>query len=573
MADHDVLREIGERAASVLGPESNLLEDLDAAGLGGALSTALRSALRHPVTPVRASLRLWGDLTRIPVVAGGRWFGVDSEPPLALDPKDRRFADPAWSANPAFYSVRQAYLAMCRYAHDVLESAPLEPDVRAKATLASDLLLDALAPTNFLATNPAALKRAFDTAGLSLVQGLRHFLDDAVNNGGKPRQVDTSGFVVGRDLAVTPGQVVFRNELMELIQYEPQTPQVRAAPLLCSPPWINKYYIMDLAPERSFVEWAVRHGRTVFVISYQNPTRDMSATTMDDYLVNGPRTALDVIQDITGAEKIDIAGLCLGGALTAITAAYLAQAGDSRVGALTLLNTMLDYAEPGVLGVFTDRRTIERLEKKMSKAGVLEGKSMAGTFDVLRANDLIFNYVVSSWLMGQDPPRFDILAWNADNTRMPAAMHGFYLRNFYLENKLAAGTLEIAGTVLDLSTIKSPTYVVSAVNDHIVPWQSAYKTTGLLSGPVRFVLGNGGHIAGIVSPPGPKAWHMVAADESALPATGSLWRDTAERKNGSWWEDWALWSEKNSGSLGDAPPMGSTRYPVLEQAPGQYVCA
>ena len=571
MAEHDVLREIGERAASVLGPESNLVEDLDAAGLGGALLTALRTTLRHPVDPVRASLRLWGDLTRIPIVAGGRWFGVDSAPPVALDPKDRRFADPAWNANPAFYSVRQVYLALCRYAHEVLESAPLDPDVRGKATLASDLLLDALAPTNFLATNPAALKRAFDTAGLSLVQGLRHFLDDAANNGGKPRQVDTSGFVVGRDLAVTPGRVVFRNELMELIQYEPQTPQARAAPLLCSPPWINKYYIMDLAPERSFVEWAVRHGRTVFVISYQNPTRDMSGTTMDDYLVHGPRTALDVIQDITGAEKIDIAGLCLGGALTAITAAYLAQAGDSRVGTLTLLNTMLDYAEPGVLGVFTDRRTIERLEKKMRKAGVLEGKSMAGTFDVLRANDLIFNYVVSSWLMGQDPPRFDILVWNADNTRMPAAMHGFYLRNFYLENKLAAGTLEIAGTVLDLSTIKSPTYVVSAVNDHIVPWQSAYRTTGLVSGPVRFVLGNGGHIAGIVSPPGPKAWHLAAPASAALPASASAWRDTAERTNGSWWEDWALWSEQNSGALGEVPPMGSTRYPALDQAPGRYV--
>jgi polyhydroxyalkanoate synthase len=571
MADQDVPREVGERAASVLAPESDLFEDLDAAGFGQALTKAIRAAVFNPAVPTRASVQLWRDLARIPVVAGSRWFGVDAQPPITVDPKDRRFADPAWDTNPAFYSVRQTYLSMCRYCREVVGSASLEAGAKAKATLALDLLLDALAPTNFLATNPTALKRAFDTAGASLVQGARHFADDLVHNGGKPRQVDASGFVVGRDLAATVGKVVYRNELMELIQYEPQTTEVRAAPLLCSPPWINKYYVMDLAPGRSFVEWAVRHGRTVFAISYKNPTRDMSDTTMDDYLVNGPQAALDVIQDITGSDTIDIVGLCLGGALTAITAAYLTQTGDARVGTLTLLNTMLDYSEPGILGVFTDRRTVARIEKKMRKQGGFEGSAMAGTFDVLRANDLIFNYVVSNWLLGQDPPKFDILAWNADSTRMPAAMHGFYLRNFYLENRLATGTMEIAGTMLDLGTIKTPTYVVSAINDHIVPWESAYKTTGLLSGPVRFVLGNGGHIAGIVSPPGPKAWHLVAATESALPATGAAWKDSAERRAGSWWEDWARWSEQNSGPLVEPPPMGSARYPALEPAPGGFV--
>ena len=265
------------------------------------------------------------------------------------------------------------------------------------------------------------------------------FLDDLVNNNGRPRQVDTSGFEVGRNLAATPGKVVFRNELMELIQYSPQTEQVHARPLLCSPPWINKYYVMDLAPGRSFIEWAVQHGRTVFSISYLNPSKDMAGTTMDDYLLHGPQKALDVVEDITGAETIDIVGLCLGGAMTAITAAYLTQGDDSRVGTLTLLNTMLDYADPGVLRNFTDERTVENLIKKIAKSGTLEGTSMAGTFDILRANDLIFNYVVSNWLMGQDPPSFDILAWNSDSTRMPAAMHAFYLRNFYVRNKLAAG--------------------------------------------------------------------------------------------------------------------------------------
>jgi len=312
----------------------------------------------------------------------------------------------------------------------------------------------------------------------------------------------------------------------------------------------------------------VQHGRTVFAISYINPTAEMSHTTMDDYLIHGPQTALDVISEITGAETIDIVGLCLGGALTAVTAAYLTEAGDSRIGTLTLLNTMLDYTEPGALGTFTDLATVEKLERKMRKEGTLEGASMAGTFDILRANDLIFNYVVSNWLMGQKPPAFDILAWNADNTRMPAAMHAFYLRNFYVENRLATGTLEIAGRMVDLGVIKSPTYVVSAINDHIVPWESAYKTVGLVSGPVRFVLGSGGHIAGIVSPPGPKAWHLVGAEN--VPSARE-WRAGAERHGGSWWEDWAAWSAENSGPMTDPPRMGSDAHPVLGDGPGRYV--
>jgi polyhydroxyalkanoate synthase len=401
--------------------------------------------------------------------------------------------------------------------------------------------------------------------------GTRNFVDDLIHNEGRPRQVDAAAFQVGRDLAITPSRVVYRNDLMELLQYEPQTEQVRAAPLLCSPPWINKYYIMDLAPGRSFIEWAVQHGRTVFAISYKNPSAEMSGVSMDDYLVHGPHKALDVIQEITGVETIDIVGLCLGGALTAITDAYMCQSGDARVGTLTLLNTMLDYSEPGVLGTFTDRRTVDRLERKMRREGVLEGRSMAGTFDVLRANDLIFNYVVSNWLMGQDPPAFDILSWNADSTRMPAKMHAFYLRNFYVENKLATGTLQIAGRPIDLSAIKSPTYVVSAINDHIVPWKASYRTTRLVSGPVRFVLSSGGHIAGIVNPPGPKAWYQVAEGEEGLPPTATAWRSGAERRSGSWWEDWARWSDEHSGPLQDPPGTGSAAHPVLGDGPGTYV--
>ena len=384
-----------------------------------------------------------------------------------------------------------------------------------------------------------------------------------------PRQVDASPFELGRNMAVTPSKVVFRNELMELLQYEPQTDTVHEIPLLCSPPWINKYYIMDLAPQRSFIEWAVQHGRTVFAISYRNPTAEMARTTMDDYLISGPQQALDVVSEITGASKIDMVGLCLGGALTAITAAYLNQTGDDRVGAITLLNTMLDYSEPGQLGVFTDEASIDRLEKEMAKSGgTLPGKSMAGTFDVLRANDLIFSYVVSNWLLGQTPPAFDILAWNNDSTQMPAAMHTFYLRNFYVKNLLAKGELEIAGQTIDLSAVKSSTYIVSAKNDHIVPWPSAYKSTGLLSGATRFVLSNGGHIAGIVNPPGPKAWFLSNDDN---PTSADEWMQGAKRSSESWWIDWTAWAGEQAGPMVEPPKVGSRKYKVLGDGPGEYV--
>jgi polyhydroxyalkanoate synthase len=566
--------DVGERAANVLAPESDLFAEVDMVGFGRALAGAARGAA--PVATAGAVLRLAGGFAQLPWVAVSRWLGGGAEPPVEPDAKDRRFRDPAWSENPLFYATRQSYLLMRRFVGEVLDGAAVDAATVDKARLAADFLLDAVAPTNLLVTNPAALKRAFDTGGVSLVRGARHFVDDLLHNQGRPRQVDISGFRLGENLAATAGKVVYRNELMELIQYAPQTEKVRSAPLLCSPPWINKYYVMDLAPGRSFIEWAVQHQRTVFAISYVNPSAEMSATTMDDYLINGPRQALDVISAITGADTIDIVGLCLGGALTAITDAYLSQAGDTRVGTLTLLNTMLDYARPGQLSVFTDERTLDRLEQQMAKTGHLEGRSMAGTFDLMRANDLIFNYVVSNWLMGQDPPAFDILAWNADSTRMPAAMHAFYLRNFYLDNKLAKGELEIAGRTIDLGEVKSDTYIVSAENDHIVPWTAAYASTGLLPGPSRFILSSGGHIAGIVNPPGPKGWYLTVDDPTGddginSPADPAEWRAGASRHAGSWWEDWVHWSDEHSGELVDPPSMGSRKHPPLEDAPGGYV--
>jgi polyhydroxyalkanoate synthase len=543
---------------AVVAPEGGLFARLDPVSFGRSLLAVAWRAALHPYAASGAYWQFAATLAGIGPEAAARWAGRgadESGPGAGALAKDKRFADRTWRDNPAFFVIGQAYFAAVGLADDLLAAGRGDPVADVKARLASDLMLAALSPTNYLPTNPAA--------------GARNFLDDLRNNRGMPRQVDTRPFEIGRNLAATPGKVVFRNELMELIQYAPQTPQVRSVPVLASPPWINKYYIMDLAPGRSFLEWAITHERTVFAISYRNPDPSMSGVTLDDYLVHGPQTALDVITDITGAPKIDIVGLCLGGALTGMLAAYLAGTGDGRLGSITLLNTLLDYSEPGVLGAFTDEATVSRLERQMEQHGVLEGRQMATTFDALRPNDLIFNYVVSNWLLGQDPPAFDILAWNSDNTRMPATMHAFYLRSLYLRNELARGVLEVKGQRLSLADVGNDVYVVGAINDHIVPWPASYKATALMGGNVRYVLSSGGHIAGIVNPPGPKAWYEVA--KTPNPATAHQWREAAEHLSGSWWEDWAKWAGRRAGRRTDPPPMGSEKYPAIGDAPGSYV--
>jgi len=549
-------------------PEAAEFGGLDMAGLGQALASTVSRAASRPAELASAAAKFCLSLARTGPAAMALFLGSPADPPSQVR-ADRRFADPAWTENPFFFALRQWYLAAAQLGADLRAAGQAgDPVTDAKAELAAGFVLDALAPTNFLLTNPAALKRAFETGGTSVARGARNFVADLLTNGGMPRQVDTRPFELGVNMAATPGKVVFANELMELIQYAPQTAKVHAVPVLASPPWINKYYVMDLAPGRSFLEWAVTHERTVFVISYRNPDASMRGVTLDDYLAHGPRQALDVIGDITGAPKIDIVGLCLGGALTGMLAAYLAGAGDDRLGSLTLLNTMLDYAEPGVLGAFTDEQTVARLERQMSGPGYLEGRQMATTFDVLRANDLIFSYVVSGWLMGQDPPAFDILAWNADSTRMPAAMHSFYLRHLYVGNELSRGVMEIAGQRLSLADVKSDAYIVGAINDHIVPWRASYQATRLLGGDVRYVLSSGGHIAGIVNPPGPKAWHEVS---DSYPPDAGDWQAGAVRTGGSWWPDWTDWAAQRAGPLVSPPPIGSERFPPLRDAPGDYV--
>ena len=560
--------DVGRVATEVLGPEAGLLAGLDTPGFAEALGQVAAALADRPDLAVRATTRYAAAAALGSWAAVGRSLGAPLQGPLHAHAGDRRFRDPSWEQNPWFFGLKQWHLAWARYLHELIDAAALEAGAADKAHYATDLLVDALAPTNVLWTNPAALRRAVQTGGVSVLAGLRNFFHDLANNGGKPSQVDASAFRVGENLAATPGKVVFANDLMELIQYAPQTETVFEVPLLCSPPWINKYYIMDLAPGRSFVEWAVGTGHTVFAISYRNPDESMRNVALDDYLLRGPYDALDVIADITGCDQVNIVGLCLGGTLTVMLLAHLAANAGDRVRSATLLNTLVDFSQPGPMGRFLDRASVERLDRRMQRRGYLDSTEMARMFDLLRPRDLLWNYVESGWLMGEQPPAFDILAWNADGTRMPADMHSFYLRCCYVENQLARGQMSLAGTQLALDRVTADSYVLSAREDHIAPWRSAYATTQLLGGDVRFVLSSSGHVAGIVNPPSSTRVYWTNDD---VPADPEAWLAGAEEHKGSWWQDWADWIGARAGDRRSPPPMGTRDHPAVADAPGTYV--
>ena len=541
---------------------------IDPASLGDALRAAINDVLLDP-----ARLTIWlGTLAMseqtVAMNALRRFAGETPESIAQPASGDRRFADDGWRTNPMLAALLESYLLRSRALVQLVEASRLPEATRRKARFAAQMMVDALAPSNVPWLNPAVVREAMNSGGESLVRGMENFLEDVRSNNGRPRQVDSSSFVLGKNIACTPGRVVLRNELMELLAYEPQTPRVHSEPILCSPPWINKYYIMDLAPGRSYIEWAVTHGFTVFAISYRNPDSSMAKFTMDDYLRLGVLAALDRIQEITGSKRVNIAALCLGGTLAVLALAYLQAKGQAhRIGWTTLTNSLIDFAEPGDLGVFTDEATISRLEKRMDERGFLEADAMAGTFDWMRPNDLVWNYVVSNWYMGRKPPAFDILAWNGDSTRMPAAMHSQYLRSCYLQNALVTpGAFKILGTPVDLSTIRTPLYVLGAETDHIAPWRSTYRMTQLTSGEATYTLTSSGHVAGIVNPPGnPKSKYWTSG---VVPKGTSAeeWRAHASAAAGSWWEHWLAWAEKRSGPLVLPPKL-----PNGDAAPGLYV--
>lgn len=554
-----------------LGVVEDPLVGADPVSLLRSLAAGATGVARHPAGATAANARLLVGLASALRATAGRTIGRDSVGPVSAAKGDKRFADLAYDENPLYFMLVQQYLLVDKLVSELLDVAGLEPSKDAKARFAAKFLLDAMAPSNTLLGNPAALRRVFDTGGKSLVRGAKNMLEDIRYNGGWPSQVDDTGFEVGVNMASTPGQVVYRSDLIELIQYEPQGKRVHSVPMLFCPPWINKYYIMDLAPGKSLIDWAVQHGHTCFAISYRNPDASMRGLGFEDYLKQGPLDAVRVVKEITGVPKVNTLSVCLGGTLTAIGLAHNAAVGDDSINSATFLNTHTDFTTPGTLGVFTDEATIAGLEKKMAKTGFLDSEQMAHTFDALRANDLVFSYVVNNWLLGQRPPAFDLLVWNKDSTRMPAKMHSEYLRSCYLNNEFARGEFEVEGSKVDPGKVDIDTYVLAAVDDHIVPWVSGYKTSRLLGGHSRFVLSTSGHIAGIVNPPHPKAKHWVNDD---LPADPHEWKEGAQLREATWWEDWATWAAGQGGPKVAAPRhLGSTAYPPIEAAPGRYVRA
>jgi len=559
----------GTPLGDLLGVTEAALETADPVSLGRSFVGAMRRAAVRPLRTAPALARYGAGIGMTGVHLATRVLGHPLPDPARPAPGDARFRDPTWNDNLIYHAGLQLYLLTTRLIHDLVEAADLDAPEGPKAEFAASVLADALAPTNLPLSNPVAVKRAFETCGTSVVRGMRNFVHDLVHNDGWPSQVDRSSFVLGRNTAATPGAVVFRNELIEVLQYQPTTDEVHERPLVVIPPWINRYYIADLAPGKSLVEWAVRRGHTVFAVSYRNPDASMRDLSFDDYLRLGPLTAVDVVREITGREKVNTLAICLGGTMNAMALAYLDACGDDFVHSSTYLNSAIDYAGAGTLAsVFADPTTVDALVRKMEAKGYLEGKDMARTFDLLRANDLLFRYVVDNWLLGKPPPSFDLLAWNADSTNMPGRAHGHFVRQMYVENALANDAYVAMGERLMVSEITTDSYVVAAVDDHIVPWRVSYRTTQLFKGPVRFVLTSAGHIAGIVNPPSAKARLWTAPD---LPPSADDWFASATMAHETWWNDWAEWIDARGGARVVPPPTGTDRHPVLGDAPGTYV--
>jgi len=543
-------------------PYALRLSGADPAAVTSALGSTALALARNPGTTMQALGEL--TLAQIAVAVDVARTTFDGEP--ELEGADRRFSDRAWRANPFLRGVLGSYLATSRWAHRTLDSLDLDDQTKRKARFGLGLLLDAAAPTNVAWLNPEVVKEAYDTGGVSLVKGAARLAEDVVRNGGRPQEVDRFAFELGRDLAATAGTVVLRNDLIELIAYTPQTERVHAEPLVYVPPWINKYYLMDMAPGRSWIEFAVQQGFTVFAVSWRNPDASMAELTMDDYLRDGLLAAVERAGRLCGSERVNLVGVCVGGTLTAIALAVLTARGeDARIGWAALLNALVDFDDPGEIGVFTDEAAIERIEERIQRRGYISADELGGPFLLMKANDLVWRYVVSSWMMGKRPPPFDLLAWNADGTRIPAAMHSQYLRGCYLENGLTRpGGLTIDGVAVDMSAVRTPLYILGSELDHIVPWRSSYRTAGLVSGDVRYRLSSGGHIAGLVNPPGGTKARFWAAEEH--PDDPDVWRAGAQEHAGSWWQDWAGWAAERSGEQVDPPDL-----PDGDPAPGRYV--
>lgn len=500
---------------------------------------------------------------------------VTKEPIQVVEPErgDNRFRDEAWRDRWIFNLMQQAYLMSDRWVTTTIDDVRgLKDDERRNVRFFTGQVIDAIAPSNFVLTNPEVLRTTVRTRGRNLLRGFANLLRDLDKADGHLsfRMSDPDAFEVGKNLANTPGDVVYQNELMQLIQYRPTTEKVHRRPLLVVPPWINKYYILDLGEKKSFIRYWVEKGHTVFVISWVNPGKEHAHKGFDNYMLEGPVAALDAIEKATGEREVNAVGYCIGGTLLAGTLAWLTARDDDRVKSATYLNSMLDFSDVGDLAVFIDEDMVSKLEKAMNKEGYLDGTSMASAFNMLSANNLIWSFFINNYLLGRDTPAFDLLYWNSDTTRMPAAMHSFYLRNMYLDNKLKEpGGIELAGTPIDLSKVTVPSYFASTIEDHIALWTSCYQGAHAVGGPVRFVLGGSGHIAGIINPPARNKYGYQINEDMSL--SSDDWLEGAEEFEGSWWPDWAIWAEQFAGGETKARQPGEGTLPLIEPAPGSYL--
>jgi len=549
------------------------LESLDPLNIGTAFMELTARMMTDPGRLMRAHMSLWEDYMNLWQTTARRMMGEVAEPVVTANESDRRFRDSAWEDNTLFDFIKQSYLLSSRWMQStVSEVEGLDEKTARKVDFYTRQFVDALSPSNFVLTNPEVLRTTIETGGENLLKGLNNLLEDLERGEGKLRikMTDPNAFKVGENLATTPGKVIHQNELMQIIQYTPTTKQVYERPLLIVPPWINKYYILDMREKNSLIRWMVEQGHTVFVISWVNPDEKLAQKTFDDYMLKGPIEALDIIEKATRQKQINAVGYCLGGTLLASTLAYLAAKGDERIACATFLTTMIDFDEAGELSVFIDEEQLSNLESRMSEKGYLEGHDMATTFNMLRANDLIWSFVVNNYLLGKEPFPFDLLYWNSDSTRMPAAMHSFYLRKMYQENKLVEpGGITLNKVPIDVRKIKVPAYMLSTREDHIAPWKSTYSATQLLSGAMRFVLTASGHIAGVVNPPAANKYCYWT--NAKTPKDPDAWLQGATQTPGSWWDDWKKWVAKFGGEKVAAREPGCGVFKPIEDAPGSYV--
>jgi polyhydroxyalkanoate synthase len=544
----------------------------DPMAIGAAFFELTARMMADPGRLIEAQMALWNDYLTLWQRTAERLMGQPAEPVIQAAADDRRFRDRAWSDNAIFDYIKQSYLLTARYVQGAFrEVGGLDEHTARKVDFYTRQFVDAMAPSNYVLTNPEVLRATVDSGGENLVNGLQNLLDDLERGKGRLAisMTDMAAFKIGANVATAPGKVVYQNELIQLIQYAPTSETVHRRPLLIIPPWINKFYILDLRPENSFIRWAVGQGHTVFVISWINPDQRLTTKSFEDYMNAGPLAALDAMAAATGEKDANVIGYCLGGTLLSATLAYMTAKRDRRIKSATFFVTMVDFAEAGDLSVFIDEEQLTALEARMAKKGYLEARDMHTTFNMLRANDLIWSFVVNNYLLGKQPFPFDLLYWNADSTRMPATMHSFYLRRMYQENLLSQpGGITLGGVKIDLRKVRTPAFILSTREDHIAPWRSTYVATQLYCGPVKFVLSASGHIAGVVNPPGSKYGHWT---NDQNPPSPDDWLTAAQKHESSWWPMWEEWVSHYAGGEVPARHPGDGKLKPIEDAPGSYV--